>query len=65
MLPIAFVGTTELLIVALILILLFGARKLPEIAKGLAESITAFRKGIDSDKEKVTEEKPESPNEKK
>jgi Sec-independent protein translocase protein TatA len=44
---------------------LFGARKLPEIAKGLAESIAAFRKGIDSDKEKVTEEKPESPNEKK
>ncbi len=65
MLPIAFVGTTELLIVALVLILLFGARKLPEIAKGLAESIAAFRKGIDSDKEKVTEEKPESPNEKK
>jgi sec-independent protein translocase protein TatA len=65
MLPLAFVGTTELLIVALVIILLFGARKLPEIAKGLAESITAFRRGLNTDKNKETEEKPELPIEKK
>ena len=63
MLPMAFVGTTELLIIALVIILLFGARKLPEIAKGLAESITAFRKGLNSDKE--TEDKSDIPAEKK
>ena len=65
MLPMAFVGTTELLIVALVIILLFGSRKLPEIAKGLAESITAFRKGLKSDKNNETEDKSDMPAEKK
>ena len=39
-------GTTELLIVALILLLLFGGKKLPELGKGIAESIKEFRKSV-------------------
>lgn len=38
-------GTTELLIILGILILLFGARKLPELSKSLGQSIREFRKG--------------------
>ena len=45
-------GMTEILIVAFIIVLLFGAKKLPELAKGLGSSIKQFKKGIDEDEEK-------------
>ena len=41
-------GLTEILIVAGIIVLLFGARKLPELAKGLGSSIKEFKKGLDN-----------------
>lgn len=45
------IGTTELLIIALIIILLFGGRKIPEFFKGLGEGIKEFKKASkDSDK---------------
>jgi len=37
-------GTTELLLVLLIVILLFGAGKLPQLGAGLAKGISNFRK---------------------
>jgi sec-independent protein translocase protein TatA len=39
-------GFQELLIIFAILMLLFGARRLPELAKGLGKSVSAFRNGI-------------------
>ena len=39
-------GWQEILILLLILVLLFGAKKLPEIGKGLGESIRNFKKAI-------------------
>lgn len=45
------IGTTEWLIIALIIILLFGGKKIPEFFKGLGESIKEFKKASkDSDK---------------
>ena len=51
-------GTTELVLIVIVLILLFGAKKIPEIAKGLGESIRHFKKAAkgeedDSKKDKV------------
>jgi sec-independent protein translocase protein TatA len=40
------IGWTELLIILVIILLLFGARRLPELAKGMGESIRAFKKGM-------------------
>ena len=37
------IGTTELLIISGIIMLLFGAKKLPQLARGLAESIREIR----------------------
>lgn len=37
-------GTTELLIIGGIIIIIFGAKKLPEIGKGLGGAIREFRK---------------------
>lgn len=39
-------GTTELLIVLGILVLLFGASRIPEVARSLGSGIRDFRKGL-------------------
>ena len=38
-------GAQELLLILLIILLLFGARKIPEIARGLGKSVAEFKKG--------------------
>jgi sec-independent protein translocase protein TatA len=40
-------GGQELLIIALVIFLLFGATKLPQLAKALGQSKRAFREGMD------------------
>jgi sec-independent protein translocase protein TatA len=40
------VGTTELLIILLVIFLLFGARRLPELGKGLGEGMRSFRDAL-------------------
>ena len=40
------IGFPELLIILLIVLLLFGAKRLPEIARGLGKSLHEFKKGI-------------------
>lgn len=42
-------GVPELLIIFLIVILLFGASRLPQIGKGLGEGIRNFKKGLRND----------------
>ena len=42
-------GTTELILILVIVLVLFGARKLPEIGSGLAKGIKSFRKVISED----------------
>lgn len=50
-------GPTELIIILLIVILLFGAKKIPEIAKGLGKGIKDF-KGAMKEEEQGTAAKP-------
>ncbi|MDT7690316.1 MAG: sec-independent protein translocase protein TatB [Acidobacteriota bacterium] len=42
-----FLGTTELLVVALAALILFGPRKLPEIGRTLGKSIAEFKRASD------------------
>jgi sec-independent protein translocase protein TatA len=42
-------GVPELIIIFLIVVLLFGASRLPQIGKGLGEGIRNFRKGVKAD----------------
>lgn len=38
------IGTTEIVIIALLVIVLFGGKKIPELMRGIGESIREFRK---------------------
>jgi sec-independent protein translocase protein TatA len=50
------IGITEILLIAVVFILLFGARKLPEIGASIGQAIKEFRKAMrpedDSSKQK-------------
>jgi sec-independent protein translocase protein TatA len=46
-------GTTEIVIIVLVVLLLFGAKKLPELAKGLGKGIREFKTEIKDVKENV------------
>ena len=39
-------GMPELLVILVIVIILFGARRIPEVAKGLGEGIRGFKTGL-------------------
>ncbi len=41
------IGAGEIAIIVVVLVLLFGARKLPELARSIGASAKEFRKGID------------------
>ncbi|HNZ96971.1 MAG TPA: twin-arginine translocase TatA/TatE family subunit [Thermoanaerobaculia bacterium] len=43
------VGVPELLVILVIVIVIFGATKLPQLGKGLGEGIRNFRKGLRGD----------------
>lgn len=55
MLPIA-IGQNEILIIVLVVLLLFGVRKLPEIGRSLAEGIHEFKKASRKAREDESEE---------
>ena len=38
------IGTTEWIIIAIIVLLLFGGKKIPEFFKGLGEAVKEFKK---------------------
>ena len=44
---IAGLGTPELIVIVLVIFLLFGATRLPQLAKALGQSKRAFREGIE------------------
>ena len=54
-------GYQELMIILVIVLLLFGAQKLPELARGLGKSVSEFKRGQSEDDaiktEKAAEEK--------
>jgi sec-independent protein translocase protein TatA len=50
-------GGTELIIALVIILLLFGAKRIPELAKGLGSGVREFRKGTRGEGEVEEEEK--------
>ena len=44
--PLGFVGGWEVVIIALVILLLFGGRKIPELMRGIGKGIRSFKDGI-------------------
>lgn len=50
-------GTTELVVILVILLVLFGGSRLPGLAKGMGESIKNFKKAVSEEKDEPEEKK--------
>ena len=49
------IGPGQWLIILLIIVLLFGAKKIPELAKGLGRGIKTFKSEMNSDESELKE----------
>lgn len=58
-------GAGEIILILLVILILFGAKKIPELAKGLGKGMSEFKKGLkdveseikDTDKDKIDDKK--------
>jgi sec-independent protein translocase protein TatA len=50
------IGPTELLIVLAVVLLLFGSKKLPDLARGMGQAAKEFRRGLHDEPEPATAE---------
>ncbi len=52
------IGTTEIIVIALIILLLFGGTQIPKLMKGLGKGIRSYKKGLagEEDEEKKDDE---------
>ena len=54
------IGMPELLVILVIVLIIFGAKKLPQIGEGLGKGIRNFKKGVkDKEEINITSKKPE------
>ena len=53
------IGMTEILIIALVVLLLFGGKKIPELMSGLGKGVRSFKDGMEGkDGKQTTGDKP-------
>ena len=50
------IGAGEIVIVALVVLLLFGGKKIPELMKGLGKGVKSFKDGLHDIEKDITEE---------
>ncbi|MBO4821867.1 MAG: twin-arginine translocase TatA/TatE family subunit [Prevotella sp.] len=50
-------GTQEILIIALVVLLLFGGKKIPELMKGLGKGVKSFKEGMKEIEDPAEEKK--------
>lgn len=46
------IGTTEIVLILAVILLLFGGKKLPELMRGLGQGVRSFKQGMAEDPEK-------------
>lgn len=56
-------GTTEVIIIVFVILLLFGGKKIPELMKGIGKGVRSFKKGMNDIEDEIN--KPVDEDEKK
>ena len=51
------IGTTEWIVIAVIILILFGGKKIPEFFKGIGEAVNEFKKASKDEPKKEEEKK--------
>ncbi|HLH03949.1 MAG TPA: twin-arginine translocase TatA/TatE family subunit [Bryobacteraceae bacterium] len=51
------IGPTELVVIIVVFVLLFGGKKIPELAKGLGEGIRNFKSSVKSEEDSKDDSK--------
>ena len=53
------IGTWEIILIVLVILLIFGGKKIPELMKGLGKGVKSFKDGVNgkADEEDKKEEK--------
>lgn len=46
-------GAPEILLIALVVLLLFGGKKIPELMRGIGKGVRSFKEGINDVKEEI------------
>lgn len=49
-------GMQEVLLIALVVLLFFGGKKIPELMKGLGKGVRSFKKGMNNIEKEIEEE---------
>ncbi len=52
-------GTWEIILIVLVILLIFGGKKIPELMRGLGKGVRSFKDGMNGKEESVAEEKKE------
>ncbi|MBO7118883.1 MAG: twin-arginine translocase TatA/TatE family subunit [Bacteroidaceae bacterium] len=50
------IGSQEIIIIALVILLLFGGKKIPELMRGLGKGVSQFKKGMKDIEEEINAE---------
>ena len=53
--PLGIVGPWQIVIIALVILLLFGGKKIPELMKGLGKGVRSFKEGINEIDEQISD----------
>lgn len=58
-------GATEIILIVLVVLLLFGAKKIPELARGIGKGMSEFKKGLKDVEDGIKNDDDKTNNEKK
>ncbi|MCP5061907.1 MAG: twin-arginine translocase TatA/TatE family subunit [Ignavibacteriae bacterium] len=58
-------GATEIILIIVAIVLLFGAKKIPELAQGIGKGMKEFKKAVKEVEEDITEVKDDLNSDKK
>lgn len=55
-----FIGTWEIIVIVLVVLLLFGGKKIPELMKGLGKGVKSFKDGMNGLESDLTDKSDKS-----